>query len=41
MVSGAVGGFLDVVFNFNTQAFLDDNLLGWLLGLHDLMAIVL
>lgn len=27
MVSGAVGGFLDVVFNFNTQAFLDDNLL--------------
>ncbi|KAH9605995.1 hypothetical protein KSS87_012277 [Heliosperma pusillum] len=27
MVSGAVGGFLDVAFNFNTQAFLDDNLL--------------
>lgn len=28
MVSGAIGGFLDVAFNFNTQAFLDDNLLG-------------
>ncbi|XP_044500909.1 GPI ethanolamine phosphate transferase 2 isoform X4 [Mangifera indica] len=28
MVSGAVGGFLDVAFNFNTQALLDDNLLG-------------
>ncbi|XP_020580858.1 GPI ethanolamine phosphate transferase 2 isoform X2 [Phalaenopsis equestris] len=27
MVSGAIGGFLDVVFNFNTNAFLDDNLL--------------
>ncbi|XP_074558962.1 uncharacterized protein LOC141814907 isoform X3 [Curcuma longa] len=27
MVSGAVGGFLDVAFNFNTQALLDDNLL--------------
>ncbi|KAL8143454.1 hypothetical protein V2J09_016486 [Rumex salicifolius] len=27
MVSGAIGGFLDVVFNFNTQALLDDNLL--------------
>ncbi|XP_078156866.1 alkaline-phosphatase-like family protein isoform X2 [Carex rostrata] len=27
MVSGAIGGFLDVAFNFNTQAFLDDNLL--------------
>ncbi|KAL2498930.1 Alkaline-phosphatase-like family protein [Abeliophyllum distichum] len=28
MVSGAIGGFLDVAFNFNTQAFLDDNLIG-------------
>jgi hypothetical protein len=28
MVSGAIGGFLDVAFNFNTLAFLDDNLLG-------------
>ncbi|XP_068638357.1 GPI ethanolamine phosphate transferase 2 isoform X2 [Aristolochia californica] len=28
MVSGAIGGFLDVAFNFNTQKFLDDNLLG-------------
>ncbi|CAI0419877.1 unnamed protein product [Linum tenue] len=28
MVSGAIGGFLDVAFNFNTQALLDDNLLG-------------
>ncbi|KAE9613326.1 putative Type I phosphodiesterase/nucleotide pyrophosphatase/phosphate transferase [Lupinus albus] len=27
MVSGAIGGFLDVAFNFNTQAYLDDNLL--------------
>ncbi|KAH0459926.1 hypothetical protein IEQ34_010589 [Dendrobium chrysotoxum] len=27
MISGAIGGFLDVAFNFNTQAFLDDNLL--------------
>lgn len=31
MVSGAIGGFLDVAFNFNTQALLDDNLLGWLI----------
>ncbi|PIA56333.1 hypothetical protein AQUCO_00700574v1 [Aquilegia coerulea] len=30
MVSGAIGGFLDVAFNFNTQALLDDNLLGQL-----------
>ncbi|MED6144084.1 hypothetical protein PIB30_012170 [Stylosanthes scabra] len=35
MVSGAIGGFLDVAFNFNTQAYLDDNLvaqffkIGW------------
>lgn len=28
MVSGAIGGFLDVAFNFNTQALLDDNLIG-------------
>ncbi|KAF9603908.1 hypothetical protein IFM89_038818, partial [Coptis chinensis] len=28
MVSGAIGGFLDVAFNFNTQAFMDDNLIG-------------
>ncbi|XP_020255889.1 GPI ethanolamine phosphate transferase 2 isoform X2 [Asparagus officinalis] len=27
MVSGAIGSFLDVAFNFNTQALLDDNLL--------------
>ncbi|ONI02441.1 hypothetical protein PRUPE_6G198700 [Prunus persica] len=27
MVSGAIGGFLDVALNFNTQAMLDDNLL--------------
>ncbi|GLU20549.1 hypothetical protein SLE2022_367420 [Rubroshorea leprosula] len=27
MVSGAIGGFLDVAFNFNTQALLDDNIL--------------
>ncbi|KAK2977286.1 hypothetical protein RJ640_013051, partial [Escallonia rubra] len=27
MVSGSVGGFLDVAFNFNTQALLDDNLI--------------
>ncbi|KAI9165742.1 hypothetical protein LWI28_019692 [Acer negundo] len=33
MVSGAIGGFLDVAFNFNTQAFLDDNLLGQLFGI--------
>uniref|UniRef100_A0A7N0TJ25 GPI ethanolamine phosphate transferase 2 C-terminal domain-containing protein n=1 Tax=Kalanchoe fedtschenkoi TaxID=63787 RepID=A0A7N0TJ25_KALFE len=31
LVSGAIGGFLDVAFNFNTQAFLDDNILGQLL----------
>ncbi|XP_011657950.1 GPI ethanolamine phosphate transferase 2 isoform X3 [Cucumis sativus] len=30
IVSGAIGGFLDVAFNFNTQALLDDNLLGQL-----------
>ncbi|MCL7042223.1 hypothetical protein MKW94_028598 [Papaver nudicaule] len=30
MVSGAIGGFLDVAFNFNSQAFRDDNLLGQL-----------
>ncbi|XP_022133279.1 GPI ethanolamine phosphate transferase 2 isoform X2 [Momordica charantia] len=28
IVSGAIGGFLDVAFNFNTQVLLDDNLLG-------------
>ncbi|KAL6225089.1 hypothetical protein ACLB2K_003941 [Fragaria x ananassa] len=28
MVSGAIGGFLDVALNFNTQAMVDDNLLG-------------
>ncbi|PIN16984.1 Glycosylphosphatidylinositol anchor synthesis protein [Handroanthus impetiginosus] len=27
MVSGAIGGFLDVASNFNAQAFLDDNLI--------------
>eukprot|EP01018_Ginkgo_biloba_P024549 Gb_02601 [translate_table: standard] len=30
MTSGAIAGFLDVAFNFNTQALLDDNLLGQL-----------
>ncbi|KAB2037019.1 hypothetical protein ES319_D03G044500v1 [Gossypium barbadense] len=40
MVSGAIGGFLDVAFNFNTQAMTDDNLLvhftfnGSIEGLH-------
>uniref|UniRef100_M1BBN3 Phosphatidylinositol glycan n=1 Tax=Solanum tuberosum TaxID=4113 RepID=M1BBN3_SOLTU len=40
MVSGAVGGFLDVAFNFNTQALLDDNIIvqflkvGWKLVMH-------
>ncbi|KAK1277080.1 hypothetical protein QJS04_geneDACA018773 [Acorus gramineus] len=35
MVSGAIGGYLDVAFNFNTQALLEDNLvdqfynIGW------------
>lgn len=33
MVSGAIGGFLDVAFNFNTQALLDDNLLGQFLNI--------
>ncbi|KAL4197269.1 hypothetical protein AMTRI_Chr04g250260 [Amborella trichopoda] len=33
MISGAIAGFLDVAFNFNTQALLDDNLLG---QLHDI-----
>ncbi|XP_048128451.1 GPI ethanolamine phosphate transferase 2 isoform X3 [Rhodamnia argentea] len=28
MVSGAIGGFLDVAFNFNTQALQDDNIIG-------------
>ena len=28
MVSGAIGGFLDVAFNFHTLALLDDNLIG-------------
>ncbi|XP_074371863.1 GPI ethanolamine phosphate transferase 2 isoform X2 [Apium graveolens] len=28
MVSGSVGGFLDVALNFNTQELLDDNLIG-------------
>ncbi|KAL7135495.1 hypothetical protein ABFS83_11G100800 [Erythranthe nasuta] len=30
MVSGAIGGFLDVASNFNTQAFLDDNIIAQL-----------
>ncbi|XP_020217261.1 GPI ethanolamine phosphate transferase 2 isoform X1 [Cajanus cajan] len=40
MVSGAIGGFLDVAFNFNTQAYFDDNLLaqffkiGWKMVMH-------
>lgn len=28
MVSGSIGGFLDVAFNFNSQALLDDNIIG-------------
>ncbi|KAL3721795.1 hypothetical protein ACJRO7_034178 [Eucalyptus globulus] len=28
MVSGAIGGFLDVALNFNTQALQDDNIIG-------------
>jgi hypothetical protein len=28
MVSGAIGGFLDVASNFNSQAYSDDNLIG-------------
>lgn len=28
LTSGAIGGYLDVAFNFNTQAFLDDNIIG-------------
>ncbi|KAJ0667600.1 putative Type I phosphodiesterase/nucleotide pyrophosphatase/phosphate transferase [Helianthus annuus] len=28
MTSGSIGGFLDVLFNFNTQAFLEDNIIG-------------
>jgi hypothetical protein len=27
MTSGAIAGFLDVAFNFNTQALLGDNLI--------------
>ncbi|KAL5078981.1 hypothetical protein RYX36_007402 [Vicia faba] len=40
MVSGAIGGFLDVASNFNSQAYLDDNLLaqffkiGWKMVMH-------
>ncbi|KAG5059201.1 hypothetical protein JHK87_000230 [Glycine soja] len=40
MVSGAIGGFLDVAFNFNTLAYLDDNLvaqffkIGWKMVMH-------
>ncbi|XP_031116362.1 GPI ethanolamine phosphate transferase 2 [Ipomoea triloba] len=40
MVSGAIGGFLDVAFNFNTQALLDDNIIvqflrvGWKMVMH-------
>ncbi|KAH9331473.1 hypothetical protein KI387_003581, partial [Taxus chinensis] len=30
MTSGAIAGFLDVAYNFNTQALLDDNILGQL-----------
>lgn len=33
MTSGAIAGFLDVAFNFNTQALLDDNLIGKSLAL--------
>uniref|UniRef100_A0A5B7BMG7 Putative Alkaline-phosphatase-like family protein n=1 Tax=Davidia involucrata TaxID=16924 RepID=A0A5B7BMG7_DAVIN len=33
MLSGAIGGFLDVAFNFNTQALLDDNLIGQFFGI--------
>ncbi|CAK8537153.1 unnamed protein product [Lathyrus sativus] len=40
MVSGAIGGFLDVASNFNSQAYSDDNLLaqffkiGWKMVMH-------
>ncbi|CAH9144929.1 unnamed protein product [Cuscuta epithymum] len=40
MVSGAIGGFLDVAFNFNTQALLEDNIIvqflrvGWKMVMH-------
>jgi ethanolaminephosphotransferase len=30
MTSGAIAGFLDVAFNFNTQAMLGDSLIGML-----------
>ncbi|KAI5057975.1 hypothetical protein GOP47_0027990 [Adiantum capillus-veneris] len=33
MTSGAIAGFLDVAFNFNTQAMLDDNLIVGATGL--------
>ncbi|GKD14195.1 GPI ethanolamine phosphate transferase 2 isoform X1, partial [Tanacetum coccineum] len=28
MTTGSIGGFLDVLFNFNTQALLEDNIIG-------------
>ncbi|KAK9052302.1 hypothetical protein SSX86_028931 [Deinandra increscens subsp. villosa] len=30
MTTGSIGGFLDVLFNFNTQALLEDNIIGQL-----------
>ncbi|KAL4569279.1 hypothetical protein LXL04_024915 [Taraxacum kok-saghyz] len=30
MTTGSIGGFLDVLFNFNTQALLEDNIVGQL-----------
>ncbi|CAM8891104.1 unnamed protein product [Rhodiola kirilowii] len=37
LASGAIGGFLDVAFNFNTQAFLDDNIFGQFLRIGYMM----
>ncbi|CAM8893998.1 unnamed protein product [Rhodiola kirilowii] len=37
LASGAIGGFLDVAFNFYTQAFLDDNIFGQFLRIGYMM----
>ena len=39
MTSGAIAGFLDVAFNFNTQALLDDNLIGKSLALCEFLMV--
>lgn len=41
MVSGAIGGYLDVALNFNTQAFLDDNLIGQLFILVEVYSLII